>query len=147
VTVWPKSPKGLAVFPSPALFLNPPLPEYFDAFPIHILTTTSLASLAALRPATSFDVRRFRPNFVIQTQGAEGFPELDWGGKLRIGGATLNLGWRTGRCVMTTLPQGELPADAEVLKTIVQASKNKLGVYATVAAPGPVAVGDRVALS
>jgi uncharacterized protein len=58
------------------------------------------------------------------------------------------------RCVMTTLAQGDLPADRAVLRTItrenaVDVLENGtpypcLGVYADVAASGRITVGDPV---
>ena len=47
---------------------------------------------------------------------------------------------------MTTLPQGELPKDSSVLRTIVREAAQNLGVYGTVATPGRIAVGDAVEL-
>ena len=146
VTVWPKTAAARPVFPSRALESCPPLAAHFDAYPVHLLTTTTLAALGRLRPASRFDPRRFRPNFVIETAGEEGFPELDWRGVLRLGGAALTIEKPTSRCVMTALEQDGLGRDLEVLNTIVNASENKLGRYATVAAPGAVAVGDSVDL-
>jgi uncharacterized protein YcbX len=60
---------------------------YFDAFPIHVLTTASLEMMARLNPAATWDVRRFRPNFLIETDASiKGLVESEWGGqKLRFG--------------------------------------------------------------
>src|SRR5215472_816662 len=44
-----------------------PLGTYFDVFPLHLLTTASLAELARINPSANFDVRRFRPNFLIKS--------------------------------------------------------------------------------
>src|SRR5262249_13930791 len=65
---------------------------YFDAFPIHIVTDRSLATLARLSPGSDFDVRRFRPNVVVAAdEGIEGdFPERAWLRRtLEIGGGEL----------------------------------------------------------
>ena len=48
---------------------------------------------------------------------------------------------------MTTLPQGDLPKDPAVLRTIVRESDQAVGVYANVATAGRVADGDAVELS
>jgi uncharacterized protein YcbX len=125
-----------------------PLGTYFDAFPIHILTTATLSAMKQLRPASEFDVRRFRPNLLIETvPGFEGLVEQNWCGKnLRIGSALIKIEMPCVRCVMTTLPHHDLPKDPGVLRTIVRDAAQNLGVYATIAKPGEIAVGDPVAL-
>ena len=45
---------------------------------------------------------------------------------------------------MTMQPQGDLPKDPGVLRTVVRHADQNLGVYASVVGPGPVAVGDPV---
>jgi hypothetical protein len=47
---------------------------------------------------------------------------------------------------MTTQPQGDLPRDPSVLRTIVRDANQNVGVYASTAAPGAIRVGDPVAL-
>jgi uncharacterized protein len=51
-----------------------------------------------------------------------------------------------GRCVMTTLAQGELPPDREILRTAVQHHQGKVGVYAAIVQGGTMCCGDRVGL-
>ncbi len=50
------------------------------------------------------------------------------------------------RCVMTILPQEELPKDPGILGTAYRHNKNNVGVYARVLEGGRVRRGDRVAL-
>src|SRR5262249_52486107 len=71
-------------------FTSPP-GTYFDAFPIHLLTTSSLDALARLRPEAAWDVRRFRPNFLLDTgDGAKGLMESQWQGRsVRMGALIL----------------------------------------------------------
>jgi uncharacterized protein YcbX len=94
-------------------------------------------------------VRRFRPNFVIQTpEGAHGFVENDWiGHSLALGGVRLRIDRPTERCVMTTLPQSDLPKDPGVLRTAVHENEANVGVYATVVQGGKVRRGDAAELS
>ncbi len=125
-----------------------PVGSYFDAFPLHVLTTATLAHLGSLNPGARFDVRRFRPNLLLEL-GAErrGLVESEWLGKtLRIGAAELKLAAPCPRCVMTTLPQDDLPKDPSVLRTIVTGAASNAGVYASFAgaAPATIAVGDPV---
>src|SRR5262249_4499537 len=55
-----------SVFPTELFELTSPAGTYFDAFPLHLLTTTSLRTLARHNPTARFDVRRFRPNLLIE---------------------------------------------------------------------------------
>ena len=48
---------------------------------------------------------------------------------------------------MTTLPQGDLPKDPDVLRTVVQNNEGNVGVYATVIRGGRVQRGDVVTVS
>jgi hypothetical protein len=48
---------------------------------------------------------------------------------------------------MVTLPQRDLPADGGLLGTVADDSDLCLGVVVDVVTPGPVAVGDNVALA
>jgi hypothetical protein len=139
----------LSVFPPELFEYTSPLGTYFDAFPLLLLTTAWLEELGRRNPGAKFDVRRFRPNFLIAPDdGRPGFVELDWSGKrLRIGGATVEAKVPCPRCVMTTLEQSDLPKDPSVLRTIVRDSDQNVGVYADVVEGGSVRVGDRVELT
>jgi uncharacterized protein YcbX len=99
-------------------------------------------------PASVFDVRRFRPNFVVaDTTSANPFPELEWCGKrLRVGEATVQVTIECPRCVMVTHGQDDLPKDPGVMRALVKEAGGNLGVYATVEQPGRVSVGDSVEL-
>jgi uncharacterized protein YcbX len=130
-----------------ALYATPP-GTYFDAFPLHLLTTASLAELARRAPDSRIDVRRFRPNVVIDTSPvAEGFVEADWSGReLRVGEARAHVVMPMMRCAMTTCAQGDLPKDPRIMRALVREAGMNLGVGAVVTRPGRVAVGDPVEL-
>lgn len=116
---------------------------YFDAMALHVLTTASLAALRT-KGASNFDVRRFRPNVVVETT-SEGLVEAEWtGGTLVVGACTAFVDCPTPRCSMPTRAQAELAADPKVLRTIVDEAERCLGIYATVTQPGAVRVGDAV---
>jgi uncharacterized protein YcbX len=122
---------------------------YFDAFPIHIVTDRSLATLARLTPSSDFDVRRFRPNVVIAVDaGVEGdFPEQGWlGRKLDLGGAVLEVTAACPRCVMVTRDLAALSEDRQVLRTIVRHADQNIGVYANVVRPGRLQTGSAATL-
>ncbi|MCU1335901.1 MAG: hypothetical protein JWO19_1482 [Bryobacterales bacterium] len=127
------------------------LPEgtFFDCAVVHLLTTATLDRLRALYPQGRFEVRRFRPNLVVQTgNGEKDFVENAWIGQILAIGDDVRLSI-TGpcpRCVMTTLPQGDLPADTGILRTAAQHNKANVGVYASVLQGGKVRRGDSVRL-
>jgi uncharacterized protein YcbX len=89
-----------------------PSGTFFDLAILHLLTTSTLDRLHELYPRGRFEVRRFRPNIVVTTD-EPGFAENDWIGRTASIGDEMRLRV-TGpcpRCVMTTLPQGDLPKD------------------------------------
>jgi uncharacterized protein len=142
-----------------------PLPAatFFNFAAVHLVTTSTLDRIAALSPGetgsltTAGAPERYRPNIVVRTP-QDGFTENDWLGRdLRIGTEVrLRVIARTPRCVVPTLPHGDLPRDQHALR--VPAAHNRIsaadgmspqpcaGVYARVIAPGSISVGDAVAL-
>ena len=138
----------LSTLPAELFEFTSPPGTYFDAFPIHLLTTASLAMMARLNPAATWDVRRFRPNFLIETEPQiKGLVEAEWAErKLRIGGVELKGEIPTPRCGMTIQAQAGLAKDPSVLRTIVRDAGQNLGIYASVVTPGEVRVADRVEL-
>ena len=126
------------------------LPEgtFFDLALLHILTTSTIDALRASYPRGRFEPRRFRPNLILDTTGQTGFVENSWVGQtLSIGdGVLLKITGPCPRCVMTTLPQGDLPKDPGILKTAATCNNVQVGVYATVLLPGSITRGDAVAL-
>lgn len=127
-----------------ARFATPP-GTYFDAYPLHVLTTASVAELA--RRAPSVDVRsgRFRPNLLVDAGADGGFAEVAWcGGALRVGSLAGPVAIPAVRCSMTTRAQPGVPADAGVLRALIDHSQRCIGVYAGVDVPGRFRVGDPV---
>jgi uncharacterized protein YcbX len=138
----------LSTLPPHILEFTSPPGTYFDAFPIHLLTTASVAMMARLNSAATWDVRRFRPNFLIETEPQiKGLVESEWAErKLRIGSVELQCQIPTPRCGMTIQAQAGLEKDPSILRTIVRDADQNLGVYASVVTPGEVRVGDLVEL-
>ena len=117
--------------------------SHFDASPIHLVTTASLQWLQSRLPQSRVDERRFRPNITVSTDERE----LAWLGRtLRIGGVELRVIAPTGRCVMTTSAQTDLPFDPKILRCIAQEAGEDFGVYAEVLQAGRISRGDRVTL-
>lgn len=139
----------LSVFPAEIMEFTSPLGTYFDAFPLHFVTTATLAEMATRAPASNFDPRRFRANFVIETseEAGRGLVEAGWSGRdLRVGEARIRALMPTVRCSMITQPQGDLAKDPGVLRAVVREADQNLGSYAIVVAPGTVRPGDEVVL-
>jgi len=138
----------LSLLPAEIFEFTSPPGTYFDAFPVHLLTTASLAAMSRHAPETAWDARRFRPNFLIETsEGVEGLVESDWGGRrLRVGPLGLKCEMPAPRCSMTIQAQADLPKDPRVLRTIVKEGGQNLGLYASVETAGRVSVGDGVEL-
>jgi uncharacterized protein YcbX len=148
-------PLGAALFA--AIGLESPLPvgSFLDVFPMSLLTTSTLARLNELQPQSRFDERRFRMNVIVETE-RPGFIENAWiGHELTIGDTVrLNVVLPDPRCVMTTLAQGDIPKDIDVLRAVVRHNTRQVGdmgqfpcagVYAVVAAQGTIKTGDLVA--
>jgi uncharacterized protein len=129
---------------------------FFDFAPLHLLTTSTLARIAALHPRGTADLVRYRPNIVISTE-TEGFTENDWLDRdLSIGDdLVVRVVVRTPRCAIPTLAHGDLPRDTAALRVL--ADHNRVppvegsdgtepcaGVYAQVLRPGRIGQGDLV---
>lgn len=127
---------------------------FFDYACVHLIATSTIDHLQGAYARGRFDVRRFRPNVVIRSEG-EPYIENSWAGRtLAIGDqVVLRVTIPCPRCVNTTLPQGDLPHDPGILRTIAQHNRRDLGdfgqlpcagVYADVVKPGIIRRGDAV---
>lgn len=163
---WPDI-EGLAhkeIVTDESIAAGAPEGSFFDYAVVHILTTATLDRLRSLYPDGRFEVRRFRPNIVVQVETKEkSFLENSWIGKKILLGdqVLLHITDPCSRCVMTTLPQGDLPADPGILRTAAQHNKvvggkasgpegvyaAVVGVYARVLKSGELHRGDKVAFS
>jgi uncharacterized protein YcbX len=123
-----------------------PLGTLFDTCELHLISTQSLASLAARLPESAIDVRRFRPNLLVDLPDPrDEFPEQTLSGRrLRVGTALLEVIFPMMRCGMVTQPQGELPKDPRILRTLVRDRKQELGAAVRVVEEGVIREGDRL---
>ena len=137
----------LAGFEELLEFESPP-GTYFDAFPISIISQQSLNTMNQLEGESRFDVRRFRPNLLVDVSGSDHpFPEQAWVGKtLAIGSVTLRIDTTCPRCAMTTHGFDDLPQDPQIMRKLVANSEGNLGIYASVVKVGKVATGDPVSV-
>lgn len=126
-----------------------PTGTFFDLATVHVLTTATLSRLQELYPSGRFEARRFRPNILVRPDDDDAdFLEHKWVGRtLSIGEeVVLEITDHTPRCVMTTLAQGDLPKDSEILRTAARYNDVYVGVYAEVRKGGRVQRGDAVTL-
>ena len=137
----------LAGFEELLEFESPP-GTYFDAFPISIISQQSLNTMNQLEGESRFDVRRFRPNLLVDVPGSDHpFPEQAWVGKtLAIGSVTLKIDTTCPRCAMTTHGFDDLPQDPQIMRKMVANSEGNLGIYASVVKVGKVATGDSLSV-
>jgi MOSC domain-containing protein len=129
-----------------AIQLNSARGTYFDVAPIHVLTSASLEEMKRRAPAGDWDIRRFRPNFFVETEaGIAGLVDAEWSGRrLRIGEVEILCELPCERCVMTNHTQPDVPKDESIFRTIVKEANTNLGSYASVLKPGEVRTGDVV---
>jgi MOSC domain-containing protein len=139
----------LSKLPREIMEYESPLGTYFDAYPLLVLTTATLERLAKAAPDSRVDVRRFRPNFVIETDPAlEGYVDAGWEGRrLRIGALEIEGTIACPRCVMVTHGFADLPRDTGLLRAIVRDADQNVGLYARPDGAARVAIGDEVALA
>jgi len=121
---------------------------YFDAFPLLIITRSALLELELRARAggssSVFDMRRFRPNLVIDTDD-RGFVEDAWCGRqLRIGDVVVKVEMACPRCIMTTHAFADLPKDPKIMRALVEHNGGELGVYASVVTAGTISEGCKV---
>ena len=124
-----------------------PVGTFFDLAIVHLLTTSTLQTLAKHYPEGQFEPRRFRPNILLETDQS-GFAENDWIGKtVVIDDVVLKVTDPCPRCVMTTLPQGDLPKDTRILRTAAQQNNAHVGVYAEVVKAGTISCNNQITIS
>ena len=134
----------LSAFPEELFIYESSPGTYFDAFPLLIMTTASLNAMTAATAESNFDVRRFRPNILLDTD-ADGFVENSWvGRRLQVGSAILQINAICPRCVMTTHGFADLPKDPRVMRHLVRQNEGNLGVYASIEQSGNIKLGDQV---
>jgi uncharacterized protein len=140
-----------------SIALSSPTGSFFDYAVAHVITTNTLDRLRELYRQGRFEARRFRPNMVVTAGNGEAdFVENEWVGlNVEVGDSlVLKVTNPCPRCVMTTLPQADLPQDHGILRTAAQYNKPhvpalgsampSVGVYANVLRSGTVRRGDPV---
>ncbi|GAA1768057.1 MOSC domain-containing protein [Luedemannella helvata] len=119
--------------------------RFFDAAPVHLVSTGRLAALARQLGRDSVPVSRFRPNLVIDAAD-----DPAPGTMLRVGDAVLAVTVPTPRCVVPGLGEGQV--DRPLLKTLAAHRQEIRGLgraacfgsYAHVLGGGELRVGQAV---
>lgn len=129
----------------------------FDEACISVISLGTVHSVAreSGRGVDLCDLRRFRPNIVIETNGAEPFEEDRWVGRTLTFGegnsgaapiASIGITMRDERCVTVNFDPDTAERDSVVMKTVVRLNENCAGVYGTVVRAGELRVGQVVTL-
>jgi uncharacterized protein YcbX len=122
----------------------------FDEECISVITLGTVHGIER-ESGRELDLRRFRPNVVIETDTAEPFAEDKWVGQTLTFGegnrsAALRVTMKDERCVMINFDPDTVERDSEVMKTVVRLNGNYAGVYGTVVTAGELRVGQVVTL-
>jgi uncharacterized protein YcbX len=121
-----------------------PKDRFVDAYPVLVMSTAGLRGGAAAYAAGAWDVRRFRPNVLIELEG-EGWLEDAWAERgLRVGTTRLIPRRRCIRCTMVNRAQPGLDKDVNIYKTLNRIHGGDAGMWTEVALPGSVSEGDVV---
>lgn len=113
-----------------------------DGAPVSLIGTATLRWCAE-RFGDEPDARRLRTNIVLETD--EPFVEESWVGRtLEIGTAALTATERVERCRMIDLAQDGVSPQGRWLAGLGRDRDVRVAVYATVARPGRIAIGDVV---
>ena len=113
-------------------------PSRFDILPLLVISDGAVAAVGE-------DVRRFRPNILIE--GVEGLNERKWvGGRLRAGNVLIGVQDPRERCIMTTFDPDTITQDVDVLYRIQRDFEGVLGLNCWVVSGGVMSVGDIVTL-
>lgn len=123
----------------------------FDEAAVSVISLSTVYGIGR-ESGRDLDLRRFRPNVVIETAGAEPFEEDKWLGRTLIfgegnRGAVISVTMRDERCVMVNFDPDTAERDSEVMKTVVRLNENCAGVYGTVVKAGELRVGQVVTLA
>jgi uncharacterized protein len=111
---------------------------------LHVLSAATAAALDRDHGPGGGDLRRFRPNVVVD--GLDAFGEDAWvDADVQLGTVVAHVRKRTERCVIISRAQPGVDADRALLRHLKATRDLRLGVYLDPRGPGEVALGDPVA--
>ena len=119
-----------------------------DEAPLSLITVATIRRLSEAS-GVPFDVRRFRPNILVETQDEQPFTEDRWvGRRLSIGGraesALVGVTMRDLRCAMVNLDPDTARSDPRLLKATATLNMVFAGVYGVPLLGGTARVGDGI---
>ncbi len=126
----------------------------FDEACISIMTLGTVQGIER-ESGRVIDLRRFRPNVVLETTNGEPFAEDKWVGRTLMFGeenswstkmAAVAITMKDERCVMVNFDPDTAERDSEVMKTVVRLNQNYAGAYGSVVRAGELRVGQVVTL-
>lgn len=119
----------------------------FDEASVSLISLGTIYGLG-IECGKLLDVRRFRPNLLIEFLTGEPFAEDQWVGQvLQFGsdeGPEISITLRDVRCAMLNLDPDTAESDPVVLKSVARVNEVCAGVYATVTKTGTVSVGQKL---
>lgn len=120
----------------------------FDEAKVSVISTATIQAIGQ-EAGFDLDVRRFRPNLLIETLDGKPFAEDAWVGKIvrfkdDDSAAGISVSMRDIRCAMINIDPVTGISDPNVLKAAVRLNDNDAGVYASVMKAGVISVGDRI---
>jgi uncharacterized protein len=122
-----------------------PSGSFLDLAPLHLVSRQTLDEMTRRRADLNWDVRRFRPNLVVDAPGLEAFGEDTWcGRRLVVGSVVAEALQPTVRCAMPLRAQPGLASQPSLFSALDQEHANHLGIYLTVVSPGIITKGDQV---
>jgi uncharacterized protein len=128
---------------SPVVYWEGTRGRFVDESALHLLTSSELARLSTERPELKWDVRRFRPNIVVDD--GEGSLDTSPHRSIQVGEVVIETTKPCSRCVMTTRPQpGGLDRELDVLRHVSRHHDGNVGARAMVVRAGVVREGDVV---
>ncbi|HKO62360.1 MAG TPA: MOSC domain-containing protein [Pyrinomonadaceae bacterium] len=126
----------------------------FDEASISVITSSTVQCIEreSGRGPGACDIRRFRPNIVMESYSAEPFEEDRWVGQTLIFGegddcAVVKVYMKDERCRMVNLDPDTAERDVQVMRAVARLNKNYAGGYGTVVRAGELRVGQVVRLS
>jgi uncharacterized protein YcbX len=122
-----------------------------DAAGVSVIGLGTLRALGERIGGPALDLRRFRQNIYLETEGGQPDVEDEWVGRLLVfggedGAARVRLLRPDHRCMMVNLDPDSAVQTPAVLREIAQSRENCAGIYGSVEALGPIRVGDPVYL-
>ena len=96
---------------------------------------------------SQLEVKRFRPNIVVETFDDAEYPEDAWvGSVVNFGDVKMRVDKRDKRCVVVTVDPVTTERDPAILRAITENRESCLGVYGSTVQPGRLSVGDSVTI-